>query len=127
MTSRVRSRQEGGYIHTAHDLPSRVSRITASRPSIEDPSGTYGRRPMCELGDADSPFEEFEFAQGGAFAHLETMAQAARDSAQDVLTSAVVDDASRGHAQRLNQVADQCDALGVLISFLDLPPAADGV
>lgn len=83
---------------------------------------------MSELDDFDTPFEAFQFAQAGAVAHLETMAQAARDAAEDVLLGAApIAGEMRAHAQRLAQAAEQCDALGVLVSMLDLPPAEDGV
>ncbi len=81
--------------------------------------------------DFDASLEVFEAAQAGAVAHLETMSQAARDAAHDALASSEpmidveisVDE--RNHAARLSQVAEQCDALGVLIGMLDVPPAED--
>ena len=83
---------------------------------------------MSELDESDVPFEEFEFAQTGASAHLETMAQAARDASQSVLnTSEPMTGETRVFAARLDQVAEQCDAIGVLISHLDLPPSEDRV
>ena len=83
---------------------------------------------MTELDDFDSPFEAFDAAQAGAVAHLETMGQTARDAAEDVLLgTAPITGEMRAHAQRLTQAAEQCDALGVLISLLDLPPAEDGL
>ncbi|MGH2594712.1 MAG: hypothetical protein ACRDH7_01970 [Actinomycetota bacterium] len=72
---------------------------------------------MSESEGSDMPFEEFEFAQAGACAHVETMAQAARDAAEDALAHD-----ERAHAQRLSQVAEQADAIRVLIEMLDMPP-----
>jgi hypothetical protein len=81
---------------------------------------------MMDPDDFDTPFECFEAAQGGAVAHLETMSQAAREAAEGVLmTSKPMTGEARNHAARLSQVAEQCDALGLLISLLDLPPAED--
>ena len=72
---------------------------------------------MSQPSDLETPMEEFQFAQGGATAHLETMAQAARDAAEDALAHD-----ERELAQRLSQVAEQADAIRVLIELLDLPP-----
>jgi hypothetical protein len=74
----------------------------------------------------EMPFEEFGFAQGGAVAHLETMAQAARDAAEDVLVASAPPTAGqRAHAQRLTRAADACEALRVLVELIDLPPSED--
>ena len=74
------------------------------------------------------PIERFQAAQAGAVAHLETMAEAAREGAEVALIgSKHTSGGARGDAARLSQVAEQCDALGVLISMLDLPaPGGDG-
>jgi len=80
---------------------------------------------MSDDDGSGLPFEEFGFARGGAVAHLETMAQAARDAAEDVLAGSPLTGAMRSHAQRLIEVAEGCDALRVLVSLLDLPPAED--
>ena len=78
--------------------------------------------------DFDTPFEAFEAAQGGAVAHLETMSEAAREAAEGVLmTSEPMTGQARSDAARLSQVAEQCDALGLLITLLDLPPAPEAV
>ena len=78
--------------------------------------------------DDEFPVERFQDAQAGAVAHLETMAEAAREAAEMVLIgSEPVSRGARSDAARLSQVAEQCDALGVLISMLDLPaPEGDG-
>ena len=78
-----------------------------------------------EQDDEDTPFEEFEAAQAGAVAHLETMSAIARDVAQDAMGSGSPTDDARNHAARLSQVAERCDALAVLLSLLELPPDAD--
>ena len=81
---------------------------------------------MTELDDEDTPFEAFQAAQAGAVAHLETMSEVARETAQDALmASEPMTNEARHHAARLSQVGEQCDALGLLISLLDLPPDAD--
>jgi hypothetical protein len=81
---------------------------------------------MMELDDFDTPFEAFEAAQGGAVAHLETMSAVAREVAEDALAlSGPGAEQARIHAARLSQVAEKCDALGVLIALLDLPRDAD--
>jgi hypothetical protein len=78
---------------------------------------------MSELEGSGLPFEEFQFAQSGAMAHLVTMAQAARDAAEDVLAASPPPTGeARLHAQRLNSIADACDALRVLVELADLPP-----
>jgi hypothetical protein len=80
------------------------------------------------MGEDEFPVETFQAAQAGAVAHLETMAEAAREASQMVLMgSEPMTRGARSDAARLTQVAEQCDALVVLISFLDLPaPEGDG-
>ena len=79
------------------------------------------------MEEDEFPVETFQAAQAGAVAHLETMAEAAREAAETVLIgSPPVSEGTRSDAARLSQVAEQCDALGVLISMLDLP-APEGV
>ncbi len=80
------------------------------------------------MEEDEFPVERFQAAQAGAVAHLETMAEAAREAAQLVLIgSEPTTMGARSDAARLSQVAEQCDALGVLISMLDLPaPEGDG-
>ena len=74
------------------------------------------------MDDDEFPVETFQAAQAGAMAHLETMAEAAREAAQLVLMgSEPMPTGARSDAARLSQVAEQCDALGVLIGMLDLP------
>lgn len=74
----------------------------------------------------DESLEEFRFAQGGAVAHLETMAQAARDAAEDIMAGAAPpSNESRAHAQHLTQTAEACDALRILVELVDLPPSED--
>ncbi len=80
---------------------------------------------MTTLHDFETPFEAFEAAQGGAVAHLETMSEASREAAEDVMASDPLTGEARSHVARLSQVAEQCDALSVLIGMLDLPPAED--
>lgn len=81
---------------------------------------------MSEQDDFDTPFEEFEAAQAGAAAHLETMSSIARDVAEDALAqTGPTAEQARDHAARLSQVAEQCEALGLLIALLALPPDAD--
>ena len=74
------------------------------------------------------PVERFQAAQAGALAHLEAMAEAAREAAEVVLIgSEPMSRGARTDAARLSRVAEQCDALWVLISMLDLPaPEGDG-
>ena len=80
------------------------------------------------MEEDEFPVETFQAAQAGAVAHLETMAEAAREAAEVVLIgSEPTTRGARSDAARLSQVAEQCDALGVLISMLDLPaPEGDG-
>ena len=80
------------------------------------------------MGEDEFPVETFAAAQAGATAHLETMAEAAREAAQLVLMgSEPMTRGARSDAARLSQVAEQCDALGALIGMLDLPaPEGDG-
>ena len=78
---------------------------------------------MSELDDFDTPFEAFEAAQAGAVAHLETMSSVAREVADDALAlSGPAANQARNHAARLSQVAEKCDALGLLIGAAR-PPA----
>lgn len=74
------------------------------------------------MSDADEALEEFRSAQGGAVAHLETMAQAARDAAELALFEAEpMTVGMRARSAALTQLADRCDALRVLVELLDLP------
>jgi hypothetical protein len=76
--------------------------------------------------DLDAAFDEFDAAQGGAVAHLETMSASAREAAEMVLMATEpVTGSARADAARLSQVAEQCDALGLLVSLLDLPRPLD--
>jgi hypothetical protein len=105
--------------------PRIVSQVTDEAGRIADPDGVPdARRRTMGLEELDAAFEEFGAAQAGAVSHLETMSQSARDAAEVVLmASEPTTDEARSHAARLSQVAEQCDALGLLISVLDLPPA----
>jgi hypothetical protein len=109
------------------DVLSNVSLITDPRVHAEDPAPDADRW-RHEMEDDEFPVETFQAAQAGAVAHLETMSEAAREAAQLVLMAS--DPMSRGarsDAARLSHVAEQCDALGVLIGMLDLPaPEGDG-
>ena len=54
------------------------------------------------------------------------MGEAAREAGEVVMLGSEPE-RERGDAARLSQVAEQCHALGVLISMLDLPaPEDDG-
>jgi hypothetical protein len=105
-----------------------VTDITDDAHPFRDPGSRPLRKEGMTTQDFDVAFETFETAQAGAVAHLETMSEAAREAAQDVLMASEPMTADlKNHAARLSQVAEQCDALAVLIGMLDLPPAEDGV
>ena len=72
---------------------------------------------MTEIDDELA--EEFSFAQAGAVAHLETMAQVARDAAEDATSRS--DPAS---AELLMKLAEEVEAYQRPVSAMSLPANA---